>query len=202
MNYDVDKLKKRIRNEKKIKRLLTRIIYIIIIPIIIYDLMIMAQLAVNPNATPNIFGIKLFSIVSGSMEPEISKGDVILVEKVDQGELKEGDIISYKVENETITHRIIKIENIENGEVQYTTKGDSNDIPDSIKIKYENIEGKYISKIHKIGKIVILLQNKIVFFIALSILILVYLHERKMIKIKLKRKRKRRMYDIENRKTS
>ena len=47
--------------------LLIYMLYTIIIPIILYDMFLIIHTIINPNSTPDIFGYKTFSIVSGSM---------------------------------------------------------------------------------------------------------------------------------------
>lgn len=86
---------------------------------------------------PMIFGYRPLVVLTGSMEPTIKTGSVLYYKKVPQEELKVGDPITFKINNQVVSHRI---NNIINGE--YETKGDANDSPDPIKTKYQNILGK------------------------------------------------------------
>ena len=169
---------------------LVKIIYIVIIPIILYDLLLIIQSVINPDITPNIFGVKTFNIVSGSMEPEIEIDDIIVVKDVPKEEINKNDIITFKIDGEVITHRIIEVEKNE-GKYIYTTKGDSNEVTDIEKIEYSQIEGKYIGKISKIGKVLNFFKNKVVFTIIVAILIISFVFEKKKMKKKIKRKEKR-----------
>ena len=162
------------KKSRLIKRILTIIIYILLIPIILWNLIIMVQTIKNPNETPSVYGIKTFCIISGSMEPDIQINDVVVIKEGPQNEINKGDIITFDVKGETITHRITNIEVDENGELIYTTKGDANNIEDETKITFEDIEGKYIGKIPKVGKIIMALKSKTTVFIILAILILLY----------------------------
>ena len=153
-----------------IKKIFIKIFYIFIISVVVLELIFVGKTIIEPNKTPSIFGIKTFCIISGSMEPNIKINDVVIKE-VPQEELKIGDIISFVVDGETITHRINNIEITQKGEIKYITKGDANNIEDEDKITFEDIEGKYIGKIPKIGRIMLLLRSKIVFIIILIILI-------------------------------
>lgn len=177
-----------------IGNVLIKIIYVIIIPILIYDVLLIAQSIINPNKTPSMFGIKTFSIISGSMEPEISINDIVFVKEVEEKALKENDIISFNIDDEIITHRIISVE-VEDGEKTYTTKGDSNKDSDIKKIKYEQIEGKYIGKIPKIGKLLGILKNEAVFITCLTILIISYVYQKNKLSRKIERKTKRRRWE-------
>lgn len=85
-------------------------------------------------------------VSSGSMQPELAIGDVIIIKEVN--DYKENDIITYNVNNEyLVTHRIIEI-----NEDNFITKGDNNTSKDKEIVLKENIEGKviYNSKILKL----------------------------------------------------
>ena len=180
-----------------IKSLLIKLLYIVIIPIILYDVILIIQSIANPDITPSVFGIKTFTIVSRSMEPTLEINDVIFVKEYDINKLQEGDIIAFVQDEDIITHRIEKIE-INEKKRLFITKGDSNNTTDLKKINEFQIEGKYIGKIPKIGKIFSLLKNKYVFIIVIVILIICYLLERKKLNKKIERKKKREKYDKNN----
>lgn len=192
--YYKEKIKEK-QKKNKIKNILTKLIYILLLPIIIYDLAIIIQTIQNPNETPSIFGIKTFCIISGSMEPVIQVNDIVLIKEVPQSEINEGDIISFNSAGEIITHRIINIEISNRGELLYTTQGDANNIEDDTKIIFEDIEGKYIGKMPKIGKIILALKSKVTLGIVLTVLILFYIIEQKSNNKKIKRSNERKEYE-------
>ena len=101
------------------------LIYIIIIPILIFNFTIFIKSYIKPNETPDFFGYKSFVVVSESMEPTIMTGDAIFTKNIEQQDLKINDIISFRQGNEIITHRIVDIVDID-GIVNYKTKGDNN----------------------------------------------------------------------------
>ena len=174
--------------------ILIYILYVIIIPIIIYDVFLIIQTIIKPGNTPDIFGYKTFTIISNSMEPTIKKNDIIIVKSVDRNQIQMNDIITYKVDGEIVTHRIIDYRKL-NDEIIYTTKGDNNEVTDIHEVIYSNIEGKYINKIPKVGKLFLLLKNKYVFSLIFILLIICYLIQKKMIQKKIERKEKRREYE-------
>ncbi len=177
-----------------IKRAIIYVLYIILIPIIIYDLLLIVQTAINPTVTPSIFGIKTFQIISGSMEPEIKVNDVVIIKSVTQNDIKKGDIITFNIGEETITHRVLKIDYIGNN-IIYTTKGDNNEVTDIQKIDYSQIEGKMVTKIPKLGILIMFIQNKVVFVTIIILLIFCYNIQQKSINRKIKRKEKRIKFD-------
>ncbi len=44
------------------------------------------------------------------MKPNISRGDIVLIQKIDPNTLKEQDVILYSLDNIQVFHRIIKIQ--------------------------------------------------------------------------------------------
>ena len=193
-DYYEEKLKK-VQKRKLIRRILVKVIYILLLPIILWELIIVIKTIKNPNETPDVFGIKRFTIISGSMEPNISVNDLVIIKKVEKSEIKKGDIISFKINGEIITHRVINIETDTNGEILYTTQGDANNIQDYNKITFENIEGKYIGKIPKVGKIVITLKNKETLTVLIVLLLIIYVLEERNSSKKLKRNKTRIDYE-------
>ena len=86
----------------------------------------------------SLFGFRVYRIVSGSMSPTININDIVIVKK--QNKYKIGDIVTYKIDNDFVTHRIISMDNN-----QVITKGDANNVCDD-KIDKDSIIGKVIFK--------------------------------------------------------
>ena len=85
-----------------------------------------------------IFGIGILEIQSGSMETELSVGDIIIIKECEKYE--KNDIITFNVNGEyLVTHRIIE----RNGN-SFVTKGDNNNTIDEQEISKDKIEGKVI----------------------------------------------------------
>lgn len=190
----------KIKNKQKkriIKNVIVKLIYILLVPIIIWDIIILFQTVKNPYKTPSVFGIKTFCIISGSMEPEISVDDIVIIKETPKEEIKKGDIISFNKNGDTITHRIIYISTNKNGENVFITKGDANNIEDEGYVSYEDIEGKMIGKIPKIGKIIMSLKSETTLIVTLVILIAIYIVEQKIERKKDIRKNKREKYEQE-----
>lgn len=135
-----------------------------------------------------IFGLRVFNVISGSMEPTYSVGDLIYVDEIyhgeikttsqrvekieridamiDSGELKVGDPITF-VMNEGLvvgTHMIIEIDR-ENK--CFKTQGEANDTPDQSPVKYENVIGKPLFAIPLVGYLSDALQNPPGMYIAI-----------------------------------
>lgn len=91
---------------------------------------------------------RFFLVQSGSMEPSIMVGDLILVKK--QTAYFQNEVVTFQNQNQRITtHRIFEIKN-----GIFQTKGDANRVEDNDAIYKEQVLGKVILVIPKIGFLV------------------------------------------------
>ena len=173
--YQIEKIEKKKKRAITLIKIFNILILLIIIPILVYNITLLLKYLQNPSETPDFFGFKTYEIVSRSMESTINKNDIIIVREVDQNEINENDIISFRIGNKIITHRIVKIEN-KNGEILYTTKGDNNRFEDEDKISFEQIEGKFVFKLSKCGYLMNFLKNRYFLIILFVILVFCFIH--------------------------
>ena len=125
-------------------KIVTYIIYAIVI--------IFAILAIS--AKFSFFGIRMLVVKSGSMEPAIKTGSLVIDKELSNYSIN--DIVTYKNRenpNETTTHRIVD-EEIQGNIKLFTTQGDANGSPDSEKVTQDRILGKVIIDIPILGYIV------------------------------------------------
>ena len=161
MFYTDENIKKKINDKQKKKQIINIAVYIIVIPILIYNVSLIVQSIIIPDKTPSFFGIKTYVVISGSMEPKLKIGDIVIAKRITPEELQVGDIISFRQGHSIITHRISNINRTSDG-IEYKTKGDNNNIKDIEIVNEKQIEGKVVEIIPVLGKISLLLQNKIV----------------------------------------
>lgn len=102
--------------------------------------------------TSGYFHYYALAIASGSMEPKISKGDVVVIEKLDGkfDTLKEGQIIAFKYHEVVVVHRVIDVM-YNNGQYYFYTQGDANNAPDGYAITEDMIIGVVNLKIPYVG---------------------------------------------------
>lgn len=77
---------------------------------------------------PYVFGSRSLTVLSGSMEPALHVGDVVVVEKVLPLDVRVGDIVTFRDPADAsrlITHRVREID-VEGRNVGFVTKGDAN----------------------------------------------------------------------------
>lgn len=102
--------------------------------------------------------VSLYTIVSGSMEPNIKVWDVVISKKVKSPEeIKVGDVITFTSTSSIsrgmiVTHRVMEVKK-ENDGYKYKTKGDNNLSPDSAYAEYNNIIGKVILRVPQLGRV-------------------------------------------------
>ncbi len=160
MLYTDQEINKRLKIENRIRNILYGIMYAVLIIIMVYNISLIAQSILKPNKTPSFLGVKTYVIISGSMEPNIEIGDIVVVKAEENLDI--GDVISYRKGQSVITHRITQINKNENGEIEYKTQGDNNNVEDEESIKPSNIEGKVIKIVPKLGNVTLILQNKVI----------------------------------------
>lgn len=137
---------------KVVCKVLKYLLLIILLVIVLFNF------KVNNNDLVSLFGYSSLKVVSGSMQPKIKVGDVVIIKNSNNYNIN--DIITFKDEGSYITHRIIKIDN---GKI--TTKGDFNNKKDDKIIKTKDVVGKVILVIPFMGNIMNNLSNPIVLFI-------------------------------------
>lgn len=107
-----------------------------------------------------------YVVLSGSMLPTIQVKDIVVTKKIAEEKLAVGDIITFvspdtRFGGISVTHRIIeKVYDESLGIYKYRTQGDANNVADAVPVPNENILGKVIVKIPKLGYIQDLLASK------------------------------------------
>lgn len=91
------------------------------------------------------------AVGSGSMEPNLYRGDMILIEKTnDYNEIDEGDILVYQHDETTIVHRVSE-KIFEDGRYVFQTKGDNNASEDNWQVDEDDVIGVARGKIAAFG---------------------------------------------------
>lgn len=106
---------------------------------------------------PVLFGCKSMAVVSGSMEPQIPVGSIVVVKEVDARELEVGDVISYRISGDTmVTHRITAID-FDNETI--TTKGDANETEDANPVSFSDVVGRKLFHVPLLGYLSIYIKT-------------------------------------------
>ena len=127
-----------------------------------------------------LLGYDCYSVISGSMEPTYSVGDLIYVKNVDVNTIKVDDPITFVLNENLVvaTHRVVEID----AEKQhFYTKGDANEIRDSAPVHFKNVIGVPQFSIPLLGYVADFIQNPpgmyITTVVGLLLIIAVFLPE-------------------------
>jgi signal peptidase len=156
------------KNNKK-EKISTFIYYFSIIACII---LLLNTLSAKSEAAYKLIGFRSYTVLSGSMEPKFYPGDLVISLHKNRANIKEGDIITFRDDDEIVTHRII-----DKTQEGYITKGDNNNAADSFAVSNDNIIGKVLFDIPNAGYIIQFLAKPMVIAIELmlgAIIILLY----------------------------
>ena len=105
-----------------------------------------------------LLGYQIFNVISGSMEPAYSVGDLIYVKEVDVDSIKVGDPVTFVLNEELVvaTHRVVEID-YENK--HFYTKGDANDTVDASPVHFNNVIGVPQFSLPLLGYVSDFIQN-------------------------------------------
>lgn len=162
-------------------RLVKNIICWILILILAITMVIFLTTRIQGN-TPTVFGYTIFRISTGSMEPELMIGDVILDKVVDdETEIAVGDVITFEggsqFDGKLVTHKVIKAPYTdENGNTMLQTHGIANELDDT-PISIDQVRAKMICKIPYIDTLYNLFLSPCGLLIMILLIILVFIDE-------------------------
>lgn len=110
-----------------------------------------------------VFGLQVYSVLSGSMEPAYKTGAIVYVKDVDPATLVVGDPVTFELSSGTAaTHRIVELVPDENDPsvTLFRTKGDANEHVDAALVSYGEVIGKPIFTIPYLGYLAEFIQSK------------------------------------------
>lgn len=185
--------KNTLSKKKIILNVIGIILCIILIPILVINCFLIVKGIANKNEVPSIGGNAPLIVLTGSMDPTIKAGDLIVTKKIDAEDVKVGDVISFFDPDGNgstiVTHRVISIEIDENsGEMVFRTKGDNNDIADMTPVPAENLVGRWEgTRFWGLGRVVLFTQSTVGIIVIIAVIvagIFVYMINRKRIQDK------------------
>lgn len=137
----------KLKNNKPLK-IIGNIIYAIALILVILILILVLIQRISNNDVA-LGGIRIYSVVTGSMIPKYEIGDILVSMEVEPEEIKIGDDITYSSEEgasngKLITHSVVNIRE-EDGIYKFTTRGIANNADDP-EISEDQVYGKVIYK--------------------------------------------------------
>lgn len=134
-------------NESVLHRRISILVTILLILAVLLCMYVVVQ--VMSNGYVNIGGFIMFRVVTGSMEPTIPVGALLMTRQVDISSVQMDDIICFRTQEAAIwgkivTHRVVGVGTGLRGGVLLQTKGDANLVADGYLVTSDNFIGKVI----------------------------------------------------------
>jgi signal peptidase I len=111
-----------------------------------------------PMTAPRLLGYQVYNVVSGSMEPAIPMGSLILVDATPAEELTAGDVAAFDSGGSVVAHRV-KDNHLVEGEL--ITQGDANEEADFTPVPYASVRGKVVRHVAYLGGLMELLASPV-----------------------------------------
>ena len=139
------------------------LILVAVLLIVYIAYMLIARYALH-IPTPTVFGLGGASVVSGSMEPEISVGDYVITLRQDS--YAQGDVIMfYTQDGVCTTHRIVELV-----DGSFRTKGDANNAADVLLVSADAVIGEVVAAVPGVGTVIGFLQTPAGLCIVLAVI--------------------------------
>lgn len=160
-----------------------RTVFVYLLAICIVIAAVLFAASKSPNKS--IFGYRYYTVLTPSMEPTYSVGDVVIVKLANADEIEKGDVITFNPSNDSdayLTHRVTeKLTDYEgSGVTCFKTKGDANDTEDSFLIDSSRVIGTVSAGIPKVGYVIRFVQMRWYIVLPLAVMLLALL---KLLKI-------------------
>lgn len=159
--------------------LIKNIICWILIVVLVFTLVVFFTARIN-GSTPSVFGYSIYRVSSGSMEPELKVGDIILDKVVENPEdLKVGDVITFKSDDYgdlLVTHKVIKAPYEDNGKLMLQTKGVANELEDK-PISTDKVKGIMICKVDYLDTVYNIFLSPWGLLILIALIVIIFFDE-------------------------
>ncbi|MBR7744544.1 signal peptidase I [Phycicoccus sp. BSK3Z-2] len=113
-------------------------------------------------AVPRATGSTPYVVLTGSMEPAISPGDVVVVRPTPAEDLGVGSVVTYQLRSgrpEVVTHRVVGQGVADDGEVSLWTRGDANDATDREVVREVQVRGEVWYVVPWVGHVTTVLDR-------------------------------------------
>ena len=184
------------KNEKfkKIFKIIKSIINTIIVFIVLAFVLIVCLQRFSGNKL-SFLNYRIFTVVTGIMEPRYNIGDVLIAKEKDPSEIKVGDAISYlaskgEIKNHVITHEVVNITKDENGKYLFHSKGLVNLVEDPV-VHEDQLYGVVVYKTKLLSYVRKIISTDLGMLLLIIIPIL-YIIISEMIAILIEKEEKRR----------
>lgn len=144
---------------KNVKKIWDTVTSVLVALVVVFAVFLMGS---------RLVGLQVFNVISGSMEPTYSVGDLLYVKTVDPDSVKVGDPITFVLNEDLVvaTHRVVKVDS----EARlFTTKGDANEHEDASPVHFNNLVGVPVFAIPLLGYVSAYIQSPPGMYVAIAL---------------------------------
>lgn len=144
---------------KKVKKLWDTVTTVLVALVVVFAIFLMGS---------RLVGLQVFRVISPSMEPTYSVGDLLYVKPVDPDSVRVGDPITFVLNEDLVvaTHRVVAVD----GENRlFTTKGDANENEDAAPVHFNNLIGVPVFAIPLLGYVSAYIQSPPGMYVAIAL---------------------------------
>ena len=108
---------------------------------------------------PRLAGATPYTVLTGSMQPDLPPGSLVVVRPVAAQDVGVGSVITYQLasgEATVVTHRVVAVRMGADGEPSYRTQGDANDVPDQGWVRPVQVRGELWYSVPHLGRLGVL----------------------------------------------
>ncbi|HWI44214.1 MAG TPA: signal peptidase I [Nocardioides sp.] len=127
---------------------------------------------------PRVAGGRPYTVLTGSMQPHLPPGTLVIVRPVPTEEIGVGSVITYQVrsgEPTVVTHRVVAVRMTPAGEPVFRTKGDANDVADDRWVRPVQVRGELWYAVPYLGHLSQLISSqdrqRVVYGIAVALVL-------------------------------
>ena len=146
----------------KVMTVIGTVLCVILLPILLINVTLIIKSYTNADEVPSVGGYLPLIVLTDSMYPYIESGDLIICHTIEGDEVQVGDVISFfdPAGNGTsiVTHRVTEVTTDANG-LAFRTKGDANNVEDSLLVPEKSLVGTYKSRIAGAGNVAMFMQT-------------------------------------------
>lgn len=105
---------------------------------------------------PRLGGATPYEVLTGSMKPGLPPGTLVVMKPASPTDIGVGSVVTYQLrsgEPTVVTHRVVEVRNSVEGDIEYITQGDANDVADEQPVRPEQIRGSLWYAVPQLGRV-------------------------------------------------
>jgi signal peptidase len=161
---------------------------------VVWAIMVAGALLALLIAGPLALGDHPATDLTGSMEPTISPGDVVINEEIAPAEAQVGDIVTFRdpeQQSKMLTHRVVSIRPAKDDRFAFVTQGDANNTQEHWRVAADGQIGRVVYTVPWVGNIAVFARTRLGMGLLVGVPLLLILIE-EMVRIWRPRERKAR----------